>query len=286
MLIETKDLSFTYMPGTPFQVEALQHVNISIGQGEFIGIIGETGSGKSTLVQHFNGLLKPTSGQILVEGKDIWAGETDLRALRSRISMLFQFPEHQLFEETVFKDVSFGPRNLGLNGNELVERVRFGLESMGLDYNSYKDRSPFQLSGGEKRRVAMAGILAMRPQVIVLDEPTAGMDPVGRKQLLECVQRLHREEKLTVILVTHNMEEVSRLAGRLFVFCRGRLVLQGSPAEVFKAAAPLRETGLEIPALSELMLRLQERGKDVRTGLFSVEEVAAEIQRLFREGRL
>lgn len=284
MLIETRDLSFTYMPGTPFQVEALQGVNMAISHGEFIGIIGETGSGKSTLVQHFNGLLKPTAGEIRVEGKNIWDGETNLRTLRSRISMLFQYPEHQLFEETVYNDVSFGPRNLGLSGAELEERVRFGLQSMGLDYDTYGERSPFQLSGGEKRRVAMAGILAMRPQVVVLDEPTAGMDPAGRKQFLEQIQRLHREEKLTVILVTHNMEEIARLAERLFVFNRGRLALQGSPAEVFQAADQIRETGLEIPALSELLLRLRAKGKAVRTDLFSVEEAAAEIQQLYREG--
>lgn len=285
MLIETRDLSFTYMPGTPFQVEALQSVNMTVARGEFIGIIGETGSGKSTLVQHFNGLLKPTGGEIRVEGKNIWAGEINLRTLRSRIAMLFQFPEHQLFEETVFNDVSFGPRNLGLSGSELAERVRFGLESMGLDFDTYRDRSPFQLSGGEKRRVAMAGILAMRPQVVVLDEPTAGMDPAGRRQFLEQVKRLHREEGLTVILVTHNMEEIALLAEKLFVFNRGKLVLQGSPAEVFKSAAVIRDTGLEIPALSELLQRLSEQGKKVRTDLFSVEEAAAEILQLVREDR-
>ncbi|MEW5921206.1 MAG: energy-coupling factor transporter ATPase [Bacillota bacterium] len=285
MLIETRDLSFTYMPGTPFQVEALQSVNMTVARGEFIGIIGETGSGKSTLVQHFNGLLKPTGGEIRVEGKNIWAGEINLRTLRSRIAMLFQFPEHQLFEETVFNDVSFGPRNLGLSGSELTERVRFGLESMGLDFDTYRDRSPFQLSGGEKRRVAMAGILAMRPQVVVLDEPTAGMDPAGRRQFLEQVKRLHREEGLTVILVTHNMEEIALLAEKLFVFNRGKLVLQGSPAEVFKSAAVIRDTGLEIPALSELLQRLSEQGKKVRTDLFSVEEAAAEILQLVREDR-
>ena len=283
MLIEAKHLSYTYMPGSPFQVEALKKVNLSIGHAEFVGVIGETGSGKSTLVQHFNGLLKPTGGEICVEGKNIWDGETNLRTLRSRIALLFQYPEHQLFEETVFNDVAFGPRNLGMSGTELEQQVHFGLASMGLDINTYRDRSPFNLSGGEKRRVAMAGILAMRPEVIVLDEPTAGMDPAGRLKFLEQVSRLHREENLTVILVTHNMDEIARFAERLFVFSQGELVLQGKPAEVFESVTLIRETGLEVPALSELLQQLRMKGKDVRTDLFTVGEVAAEILKLSRE---
>lgn len=283
MLIEAKHLSYTYMPGSPFQVEALKKVNLSIGHAEFVGVIGETGSGKSTLVQHFNGLLKPTGGEICVEGKNIWDGETNLRTLRSRIALLFQYPEHQLFEETVFNDVAFGPRNLGMSGTELEQQVHFGLASMGMDINTYRDRSPFNLSGGEKRRVAMAGILAMRPEVIVLDEPTAGMDPAGRLKFLEQVSRLHREENLTVILVTHNMDEIARFAERLFVFSQGELVLQGKPAEVFESVTLIRETGLEVPALSELLQQLRMKGKDVRTDLFTVGEVAAEILKLSRE---
>ncbi len=285
MLIEARDLSYTYMPGTPFQVEALKKINLGIARGEFVGVIGETGSGKSTLVQHFNGLLKPTGGEMCVEGKNIWHGETNLRKLRSRIALLFQFPEHQLFEETVFNDVAFGPRNLGMSGSEMEQRVRFGLTSMGLDFDTYRDRSPFHLSGGEKRRVAMAGIMAMRPEVVVLDEPTAGMDPVGRRKFMEQVSRLHREEKLTVILVTHNMEEIARLAERLFVFNRGELVLQGQPAEVFKSVSLIKETGLEIPAFSELLQQLRQRGKEVRTDFFTVGDVAGEILKLSREER-
>jgi len=271
------------MPGTPFQVEALKRVTMSISAGEFVGIIGETGSGKSTLVQHFNGLLKPTGGEVLFEGNNIWTGEMNLRGLRSRVALLFQFPEHQLFEETVFADVSFGPRNLGLGGRELDERVRFGLEAMGLDFSAFKDRSPFQLSGGEKRRVAMAGILAMRPQVVILDEPTAGMDPRGRRQFMEQVSRLHREERLTVILVTHNMEEVARLAERLFVFYHGEMLLQGRPADVFGADSLIKDTGLEIPPLSELLQRLRRQGKGVRTDIFTVNEAAQEILQLYRK---
>jgi len=270
------------MPGTPFQVEALKEVSLGIERGEFVGIIGETGSGKSTLVQHFNGLLKPNSGEVLFEGRNLWRGDVDLKKLRSRVALLFQFPEHQLFEDTVFKDVAFGPRNLGLEKDELEERVRYGLELMELDYKTYKDRSPFNLSGGEKRRVAMAGILAMRPEAVILDEPTAGMDPAGRRRLMGQIERLHREENLTVILVTHNMEEVSRLAERLFVFSKGQLVLQGTPSVVFQSASLIREIGLDLPPLTDLLSRLKECGKNIRTDLFSLEETGREILQHYR----
>jgi energy-coupling factor transport system ATP-binding protein len=282
MLIETRNLTHIYMPGTPFQVEALKEVSLGIKRGEFVGIIGETGSGKSTLVQHFNGLLKPNSGEVLFEGRSLWRGDVDLKKLRSRVALLFQFPEHQLFEETVFKDVAFGPRNLGLEGDELEERVRYGLELMELDYKTYKDRSPFNLSGGEKRRVAMAGILAMRPEVVILDEPTAGMDPAGRRRLMGQIERLHREENLTVILVTHNMEEVSRLAERLFVFSKGQLVLQGTPSVVFQSASLIRGIGLDLPPLTDLLHRLKECGQNIRTDLFSLEETGREILHHYR----
>lgn len=282
MLIETRNLTHIYMPGTPFQVEALKEVSLGIERGEFVGIIGETGSGKSTLVQHFNGLLKPNSGEVLFEGQNLWRGDVDLKKLRSRVALLFQFPEYQLFEDTVFKDVAFGPRNLGLEGDELEERVRYGLEMMELDYKTYKDRSPFNLSGGEKRRVAMAGILAMRPEVVILDEPTAGMDPAGRRRLMGQIERLHREENLTVILVTHNMEEVSRLAERLFVFSKGQLVLQGTPSVVFQSASLIREIGLDLPPLTDLLHRLKECGQNIRTDLFSLEETGREILQHYR----
>lgn len=282
MLIETRNLTHIYMPGTPFQVEALKEVSLGIERGEFIGIIGETGSGKSTLVQHFNGLLKPNSGEVLFEGRSLWRGDVDLKKLRSRVALLFQFPEHQLFEDTVFKDVAFGPRNLGLERDELEERVRYGLELMELDYKTYKDRSPFNLSGGEKRRVAMAGILAMGPEAVILDEPTAGMDPAGRRRLMGQIERLHREENLTVILVTHNMEEVSRLAERLFVFAKGQLVLQGTPSVVFQSASLIRGIGLDLPPLTDLLSRLKECGQNIRTDLFSLEETGREILHHYR----
>ncbi len=283
MLIEARRLSYTYMPGTPFQVRALQNINLTVQKGEFVGIIGETGSGKSTLVQHFNGLLKPTEGELLINGKNVWTEGTGLRQLRSRIALLFQFPEHQLFEETVFKDIAFGPRNLGLKNGEVEKSVRYSMELMGLNYSSYKDRSPFSLSGGEKRRAAMAGIMAMDPEVIILDEPAAGMDPLGRRQFMETISMLHREENLTVILVTHNMEEVSRLADRLFVLSQGKMVLEGTPSVVFNSPATIKESGLEMPPLTYLLTRMRECGKKVRTDIFNVEEAGEEILRLYGE---
>lgn len=276
-MIETRNLSYIYMPGTPFQIEALKDITLGIEKGSFVGIIGETGSGKSTLVQHFNGLLKPTTGKILVNGTDIWSRSYDLRKLRSKIALLFQFPEHQLFEDTVFKDVAFGPRNMGLKDEALARRVRMGLEMVGLDYEIYKERSPFTLSGGEKRRVALAGILAMQPEVIILDEPTAGMDPLGRRNLLQRIERLHKEENLTVILVTHNMEDIARLADKLVVFFEGKIVFQGTPGDVFAFAEQIREIGLDVPPLTELLQELRKRGKDIRTDFFTAEEAAAEI---------
>lgn len=276
-MIETSNLSYVYMPGTPFQVEALKDITLGIEKGSFVGIIGETGSGKSTLVQHFNGLLKPTSGKILVSGSDIWSRGYDLRGLRAKIALLFQYPEHQLFEETVFKDIAFGPRNLGLEGEDLSQRVRQGLEMMGLDYEMYKERSPFTLSGGEKRRVALAGVLAMQPEVIILDEPTAGLDPLGRRNLLELIEKMHREENLTIILVSHNMEDIARLADRLLVFSAGKIAFQGAPGHVFAFADQIREMGLDVPPLVELLQELRKRGKDICTEYFTAEETAAEI---------
>ncbi len=276
-MIETSNLSYVYMPGTPFQAEALRDITLGIEKGSFVGVIGETGSGKSTLVQHFNGLLRPTSGKILIDGRDIWSKGYDLRGLRAKIALLFQYPEHQLFEETVFKDVAFGPRNLGLEGSDLTGRVCQGLEMMGLNYEKYKDRSPFALSGGEKRRVALAGILAMQPEAIILDEPTAGMDPKGRRNLLQLIGKLHREEKLTVILVTHNMEDIARLADKLAVFSAGRIAFQGTPGHVFAFAERIREIGLEVPPLTELLQELRRRGRNIRTDCFTAEEAAAEI---------
>lgn len=284
MLIETRKLTHIYMPGTPFQVEALKNISLKIKQGEFVGIIGETGSGKSTLVQHFNGLLRPSAGEMLFEGRNIWGTDFSLRTLRSRVALLFQFPEQQLFEETVWKDVVFGPSNLGLTGDELEKRARYGMGLAGLDYETFKGRSPFNLSGGEKRKVALAGILAMKPEVIVLDEPTAGMDSAGRRNLMGQIEKMHKEENLTVILVTHNMEDVSRLAEKIFVFSRGEIVLQGTPAEVFDSAPLLEEIGLGLPPLTALLQGLKKKNQKVQTGLFSVEEAAKEILQHFKKG--
>ena len=279
MLIETRNLTHIYMPGTPFQVEALKEVSLGIERGEFIGIIGETGSGKSTLVQHFNGLLKPNSGEFSLKGETV-ARDVDLKS--SARAALYSSSRSTNSLKTPFLKMWLSAPQSGSEGDELEERVRYGLELMELDYKTYKDRSPFNLSGGEKRRVAMAGILAMRPEVVILDEPTAGMDPAGRRRLMGQIERLHREENLTVILVTHNMEEVSRLAERLFVFSKGQLVLQGTPSVVFQSASLIREIGLDLPPLTDLLSRLKECGKNIRTDLFSLEETGREILQHYR----
>lgn len=283
MLIETRGIYHTYMPGSPFEVNALKNISLQIRSGEFVGIIGETGSGKSTLIQHFNGLLKPTEGEMLFNGYDIWKEEIDLRQLRSRIALLFQYPEHQLFEETVFKDVAFGPKSMGIEGEQLTERVSYGLELLGIDFITYKDRSPFTLSEGEKRKVAMAGILAMNPEVLVLDEPAAGMDPQGKRRFMQLIKKLHLEQGITVILVTHDMEEIAYLTENVFVMSRGELVLRGSPSEVFNNFDILGEIGLEVPPLTALMRELKICGKDIRTDVFTVEEAGKEILKLFRK---
>ncbi len=284
MFINVKNLSHVYMPGTPFQVEALKNVSLGIERGDFVGIIGETGSGKTTLVQHLNGLLKPASGEVYVEGSNIWSPGVNLRRLRARIALLFQYPEHQLFEETVFKDVAFGPRNLGVEGTELEARVRYGLEMMELDYRVYAERSPFSLSGGEKRRVAMAGIMAMRPEAVILDEPTAGLDPLSRRHFLTQIKRLHALEKLTVIFITHNMDDIAALAQRLIVFSRGEIILEGRPAQVFQSKELLEEMGLDIPVLTDLLQKIRRTGREIRTDIFTVEEACREIRSRFREG--
>lgn len=281
MLIEARGIYYTYMAGSPFEVNALKNISLQINRGEFIGIIGETGSGKSTLIQHFNGLLKPTAGEVYYNGSNIWDEEIDLRKLRSRLALLFQYPEHQLFEETVFKDVAFGPKSIGMEGEQLEERVHDALMLVGIDFERYGQRSPFSLSDGEKRKVAMAGVLAMQPEVLILDEPAAGMDPLGKRRFIELLQQLHYERGITVILVTHDMEEVSSLAEKIFVISNGELVLQGKPAEVFSQFEKLREVGLDIPPLAALMYELNNCGKDVRTDVFTVEEVGKEILKLY-----
>lgn len=287
MPIKAENLCYTYNPGTPFARTALEDINLEINDGEFVGIIGETGSGKSTLIQHFNGLLRPTRGRVLVDGVDIWQKDVRLKDIRQKVGLVFQYPEHQLFEETVFADVAFGPRNMGLDEDEIGMRVRRALEMVGLDFEAVKARSPFELSGGEMRRVAIAGVLAMEPSVLVLDEPVSGLDPRGRDELLQELTRLHEKFEYTVVLVSHSMEDVARLAKRLVVMHRGRVVADGPVREVFRMTDLLRDTGLGVPQVTELMLELARRGKDVRTDVLTVEEAKVELVRLLRsEGRV
>ncbi len=279
MPILIEGLEHVYMAGTPRQVTAITGIDLMIADGEFIGLIGPTGSGKSTLVQHLNGLLRPTRGRVLVDGVDLGGPKADLRSVRQKVGLVFQYPEHQLFEETVFDDVAFGPRNLGLPESEVRKRVERALEIVGLSPGAIGRRSPFALSGGQTRRVAIAGVLAMEPKVLVLDEPAAGLDPRGRNEILGHVLDLHRQHGLTVVLVSHNLEEVARLAQRLVVMAGGRIVLSGTPREVFSQGDVLGQVGLGMPAIPRLMAELRRRGKDVRADALTVEEATSEIVR-------
>lgn len=278
MSIRVNDLVHIYQAGTPLATEALRGVTLEIQEGEFFGLIGQTGSGKSTLIQHLNGLLKPTRGSVEVDGQNLWERGTNLKAIRQKVGLVFQYPEHQLFEETVFADVAFGPRNMGLPEEEVKERVEEALAMVGLD-GEIADRSPFELSGGQKRRVAIAGVLAMRPKYLILDEPTAGLDPMGRQEILGEISAL-QQQGVTVVLVSHNMEEVARLVSRLAVMHDGRLIAQGTPAEVFSKGELLEEVGLALPQIAQLMHRLRERGLDIPVDIYTVEEAREAILRV------
>lgn len=285
--IRVENLYHTYGPGTPFERTALEDVTLEIDDGEFVAIIGETGSGKSTLIQHFNGLLKPTRGRVLVDGVDIWHKDVRLKDIRQRVGLVFQYPEHQLFEETIFDDVAFGPRNLGLGESEVEERVRRSLDMVRLDFEALRDRSPFEISGGEMRRVAMAGVLAMEPSVLVLDEPASGLDPRGRDEVLDEIETLHRKFGYTIVLVSHSMEDVARLAKRLIVLHRGKVLADGPTRQVFGMTELLKSVGLGVPQVTELMNELAGRKKQVRTDVLTVEEAELELLRLLRsEGRV
>ncbi len=285
MIIDIKDLNYIYNPNTPFEKKALDNINIQINEGDFIGLIGHTGSGKSTLVQHLNGLMKPTSGTIIVDGKNITEKGASLRDVRQKVGLVFQYPEHQLFEESVYKDISFGPKNLGLSDEEVDQRIRHAMDLVGLDFESLKDRSPFELSGGQKRRVAIAGVIAMKPKVLVLDEPTAGLDPSGRDEILDEVKELFKKEGITIILVSHSMEDVARLVDRIFVMHKGRLVIDDTTREVFKRASDLEEIGLGIPQITKFMKRFKEKGNDIDDNILTVEEAKEEIMKFLRRKR-
>lgn len=284
MSIIMEGVYHTYQPKTPYETHALKDINLEIRQGEFVGLIGHTGSGKSTLIQHFNGLLKPSAGRIVVDGADLSEKGTKLKEVRQKVGLVFQYPEHQLFEETVFADIAFGPKNLGLPESKIAKRVRKAMDMVSLDYETYHKASPFVLSGGEKRRVAIAGVLAMEPKYLVLDEPTAGLDPRGRDEILAQVVRLHKEEGLTVILVSHSMDDVARFASRLIVMHDAQLIYNAEPRQLFTQYANMQKVGLDIPTVTKLMIHLREKGWDVRTDILTIEEAKAEILRIKKGG--
>ena len=283
MSIEVNQVTYTYMPGTAFERTALSEITLTIEEGVLTAIAGHTGSGKSTLVQHLNGILHPTQGSVLVDGQDLSAKNKTSVTARRRVGMVFQYPEHQLFEETVEEDIAFGPKNLGLSSEEIARRVRQAMELVRLDYDTYRERSPFQLSGGQKRRAAIAGVLAMEPKYLVLDEPTAGLDPRGRDDLLQRIVRLHREKKMTVIFVSHNMDDIARLADRVIFMHEGRVLLDRPPREAFREKLALKTAGLEEPETVTLLEKLQQRGLAVDTDAFTAEETARRIIRALRK---
>lgn len=285
-VLELKNLSYVYGTGTPFEKTAVNNVNLSIEKGEFIGIMGHTGSGKSTLVQMLNGLMKPTSGQVLLDGEDIWANPKDIRKIRFKVGMVFQYPEYQLFEETVAKDIAFGPTNMGKSGAELEKAVNDAARFTGLK-DELLEKSPFDLSGGEKRRAAIAGVIAMNPEVLVLDEPTAGLDPMGRDVLLSQIVQYHKERKNTVILVSHSMEDIARVADKIIVMNKSNLVMFDKTKEVFSKGRELEKIGLRVPQITKIMLELREKGFNVPEGILTVDEAMDCISSLLdKEGKI
>ena len=284
MPIEVSHLTHCYSEGSALRTVALNDVSFRIENGEFVGIIGHTGSGKSTLVQHLNGLLKPTSGQVLVDREDLNGEHVNRRALRQRIGLVFQYPEYQLFEETVAKDIAFGPKNQGLSAAEIDERVRYAMDCVHLDYQKYAERSPFELSGGQMRRVAIAGVLAMRPSVLILDEPTAGLDPRGRDRILSMLEELHARENVTILMVSHSMDDMARLATRLIVMSDGKIVADGTPREIFMQEEMMTSIGLDVPEAARLCARLRAKGYDLPADLFRPEQLKEQLLRLWKEG--
>ena len=280
-ILEAKNLTYIYSAGTPFEHKALDDISFSVERGEFIGIIGHTGSGKSTLMQQLNGLLKPTSGTVLLDGQDIWSDKKLTRQARFRVGLVFQYPEYQLFEETVYKDIAFGPKNMGLSPEEVDRRVREAAGFVGLTEQQL-EVSPFDLSGGQKRRVAIAGVIAMEPEVLILDEPTAGLDPVGRSEILGNIQSYRKAKNATIMMVSHSMEDVARLTERLLVMNGSKLAMDAPPAQVFTHAEELTQMGLNIPQVTQVFLELKKLGLDVKN-VYTIDQAAAEIKRL-KEG--
>lgn len=282
MSIKIENLTHVYMKRSPFEKKALDDVSLTIDDGEFVALIGHTGSGKSTLIQHINGLLKPESGRIVVDDVDITAKDVKLNAIRKKVGLVFQYSEYQLFEETIEKDIAFGPKNLGLSEVEVQERVKRAMNLVGLDYETYKSKSPFDLSGGQKRRVAIAGVVAMEPKILILDEPTAGLDPKGRDDILRQIKTLHKAYNMTIILVSHSMEDVAKVADRILVMHKGKCILDGMPSKIFKEIDTLESVGLAVPQVTYLMKSLKNKGFDISDEAFTVEQAKDEIIKFLR----
>lgn len=282
-ILQVKDLTHTYGAGTPFQRSAVEHMSFDVNEGEFLGVIGHTGSGKSTLIQHLNGLLQPTAGEILLRGKNIWAEPKKIREVRFKVGLVFQYPEYQLFEETVYKDIAFGPANQGKTGDELDYAVREAAKLVGIR-DDQLEKSPFELSGGQKRRVALAGVLAMEPEVLVLDEPTAGLDPAGRENLMANIRDYHRNKGKTIILVSHSMDEIARNVDRILVLKNAHVLMQGTPAEVFARGEELLSAGLDVPQITRIAMELKRRGVDIDPAVYTVEALERQLLALRKGG--
>ncbi|MBF1295339.1 energy-coupling factor transporter ATPase [Parvimonas micra] len=283
MDINFKNVSFVYGEKTPFEKLALDNIDLTIKKGEFVGIIGHTGSGKSTLIQHFNGILKPTSGDVFIGDMNTKDKELAKSGLRYKIGLVFQYPEYQLFEETIEKDIAFGPKNMGLSEGEVTERVKEAMEIVGLDYEAKKDKSPFEISGGQKRRVAIAGILAMKPDILILDEPTAGLDPKGRDELFFQIKRLYEKNNITIVLISHSMEDVAKLVNRIIIMKNGHIHLDKSTKEAFSDVDDLKKVGLNVPQITELMDILRKKGHHFSKNILTVDEAFSEIKRELRK---
>lgn len=281
-LIEINNLTHIYSEGLPFEKKAVDDISLKVEENEFIGLIGHTGSGKSTFIQHLNGLLKPSSGEIIIDGTRVDKSGANLTDLRKKVGLVFQYPEYQLFEETIEGDIAFGPKNLDISEEEVQERVKSSMESVGLDYKTYKDKSPFELSGGLKRRVAIAGVLAMEPKVLILDEPTAGLDPRGRDEILSEIKSIHEKRKMTVILVSHSMEDVAKIAERIVVLDKGKVFLDGEPRDIFREEDKLLGVGLGIPQITSLMRTLKKKGLDINEDAITVEEAKESLKNYLR----
>lgn len=284
MPIILDSVSYVYGEHTPFRKEALKGINLTINEGDFVGIIGHTGSGKSTLVQHLNGLLHPTTGKVTIDGVDAALKTEEAKLMRHKVGMVFQYPEHQLFEETIAQDIAFGPKNLGLSDSEVDERVREAMDFVGLDYETYANRSPFQLSGGQMRRVAIAGVVALNPSYLILDEPSAGLDPFGREEIFQKIMDLHAKKGITVVLVSHNMEDISRMANRLIVIDNGQIQLDGKPLDIFmNKRQELQNAGVDVPPVSKLVDYLRSRGLPVSQQVISVDDAVKAIEVALKE---